>query len=336
MTFDGVYMNAQFWLNGQPLGAHPYGYTGFSFDLTQSARFGGQNVLAVRVDSSGLTSRWYSGSGIYRHVWLVVNQPVHIGQWGVYITTPQVEKGQAMVRVRTTIENEREAGQTFTLKSEVVDAQGKTIGASTNSGLVGTHTSSDLDQQIIVPSPSLWSPDHPVLYRLVSTVTCGGPVVDQTQTPFGIRSISFDTEHGFLLNGVSVKLRGGCVHHDDGPLGSAAYDRAEERRIELLKAAGFNAIRTSHNPPAPGFLDACDRLGMLVMDEAFDCWMDGKNPQDYGKFFTDWWKRNLDSMVQRNRDHPCVILWSIGNEIPEQTGPRAQRGVECWPMRCAP
>jgi beta-galactosidase len=321
ITFDGIYMKAQIWLNGHPLGDHPYGYTSFSYDLTPFIHFGSSNCLVVRVDSSGLNSRWYSGSGIYRHVWLTTTQPLHIGQWGVYVTTPQVDAGQATVRVRTTIDNDRAGDQSFTLKSQVLDPSGKTVATATASGNAQGATASDLDQQLGLAQPRLWSPDTPHLYRLVSTVLVDGQVVDQTQTPFGIRSIAFDAAQGFLLNGQPLKLRGGCVHHDNGPLGSCTYDRAEERRVELLKAAGFNAIRTSHNPPSPAFLDACDRLGMLVMDEAFDCWQEGKNSDDYHLYFADWWKRDLDSMIQRDRNHPSVILWSIGNEIPEQTKP---------------
>jgi beta-galactosidase len=329
VNFEGVYMNAQFWLNGHPLGTHPYGYTSFSCDLTPFLSAGGKNVLSVRVDSTGLNSRWYSGSGLYRHVWLTVTEPVHIGEWGVSVTTSNLDANQSTVHVRTSIHSELPATQAITLKSEILDAQGRTVGTSSASGSIAAQSSTVEDQQIVVSNPRLWSPDDPALYRLVSTVTRDGHILDQTETPFGIRSISFDAKNGFLLNGVETKLRGGCVHHDDGPLGSAAYDRAEERRIELLKAAGFNAIRTSHNPPSPAFLEACDRLGMLIMDEAFDCWMIGKNPQDYGRFFNDWWRRDLDGMIHRDRNHPCVILWSIGNEIPGQTTPEgAARAAE--------
>jgi len=322
VTFDGVYMDSQVWFNGHLLGTHPYGYTGFSFDLTPYARLGGAaNVLAVKVDAGGKTSRWYSGAGIYRHVWLTATNPVHIGPWGVYVTTPRVNPQEATVRVRTEIDGRGE-GQGMSLISRVVDARGRVVAATSADGPFAA-ASGPLDQQMTVLLPHLWSPDTPMLYRLVSTVTVGGRVVDQTQTSFGIRSLSFDAAHGLLLNGRPLKLRGGCVHHDNGPLGSRTYDWAEERRVMLLKANGFNAIRTSHNPPSPAFLDACDRLGVLVMDEAFDCWRYGKNPQDYGRFFDQWWKRDIDSMVLRDRNHPSVALWSIGNEIPEQNGPEA-------------
>ena len=325
VTFDGVYMNASIWFNGHLLGTHPYGYTGFSFDLTPYARFGGANVLAVKADASGRTSRWYSGAGIYRHVWLTETAPTHIAPLGITITTPKVNAAWALVRVRAAIENMPSYKQGSVLTARVLDAHGKTI-AITSSGLSAPAdpilvSENPVELRMSVVQPHLWSPDTPTLYQLVCTITEGGKVVDHTQTPFGIRSIAFDALHGFRLNGQTLKLRGGCVHHDNGPLGSRTYDRAEVRRVQLLKAAGFNAIRTSHNPPSPAFLDACDKLGMIVMDEAFDCWKYGKNPEDYGRFFDQWWKRDIDAMVQRDRNHPSIVLWSIGNEIPEQNGP---------------
>jgi len=319
VTFDGVYMNSQIWFNGHLLGTHPYGYTGFTLDLTPYARFGGAaNVLSVRVDAGGKTSRWYSGAGLYRHVWLTATNPVHIGQWGVYITTPRVSAQAATVHIRTTVDR-RGTGRGMLLISSIVDVHGKALVATVAVGPFAA-AAGPLDQQMTVTRPRLWSPDSPTLYRLVSAITVGGKIIDQTQTTFGIRSLSFDAVRGCLLNGRPLKLRGGCVHHDDGPLGARAFDRAEERRVALLKSAGFNAVRTSHNPPSPAFLDACDRQGLLVMDEAFDCWHYGKNPQDYGRFFNASWKGDIDAMVLRDRSHPSVALWSIGNEIPEQNG----------------
>ncbi len=315
LRFDGVYMDASVWLNGVLLGIHPYGYTSFYFDLTPHLKFGGaKNELLVKVDASGRTSRWYSGAGIYRHVWLTATDPVHIVTWGVYVTTPEVSATEATVRVRTTVANGNDAA----VQVRLLDPEGKFAGSAE-----GT------DASVVVERPRLWSCDTPSLYRAVTTMTVGDRTVDEVTTTFGIRSESLDATHGFLLNGKPLKLRGGCVHHANGCLGSCTFDRAEERRVELLKAAGFNAIRTSHNPPSPAFLDACDRLGMIVMDEAFDCWAHGKNPQDYGRFFHDWWKKDLDSMVLRDRNHPSVMFWSIGNEIPEQrngaeAGPRAK------------
>ena len=327
ITFEGVYMNSGIWFNGQKLGGHPYGYTSFSFDLTPLARFGKQpNVVTVKVDSSGKTSRWYSGSGIYRHVWLTITDPIHIEASGIYIVTTHASAEKAGVRVRTSLQNETGSGQKLSIESRIVGSSqpGKAaIAAAPGELEIAPGGHQDLEQTLTVPHPALWSPDNPALYWLVSTVKSGGTTVDEVRTPFGIRSITVDARRGFLLNGQPLKLRGGCFHHDNGCLGSCAYDRAEERKIELLKAAGYNAIRTSHNPPSPALLAACDRLGMLVMDEAFDCWQIGKNSEDYSRFFKDWWERDLDSMILRDRNHPSVVFWSIGNEIPGQPTPEA-------------
>ncbi len=322
IAFDGVYMNSEVWFNGRRLGQHPYGYTGFHFDLTPYVRYGRErNLLVVKVDASGRTSRWYSGAGIYRHVWLTATGPVHIAHNGLAIATSQVSKETVAVSVRATVENKDNIEHTITVALRLLDPHGKTVATATLQRIVAKGDSLDFDQTLSVVHPELWSIDTPIRYRLVSDVIANSRIVDEINTPFGIRFITIDADHGFRLNGKTIKLRGGCVHHDNGCLGSAAYDRAEERRVAILKASGFNAIRTSHNPPSPAFLDACDRLGVLVMDEAFDCWRYGKNGQDYGRFFVDWWQRDIDAMVLRDRNHPCVVLWSIGNEIPEQTGP---------------
>ncbi len=321
LSFDGVYMNSQVWLNGQRLGEHAYGYTPFGFDITDLVRLGARNVLAVKVDASGLTSRWYSGSGIYRHVWLDASAPLHIAPQGIAVSTPQVSSAQATVQAGITLQNQSGAAQNVRLGSRVLDGAGKIVASSQAVQVLAAGAQSPVSQQMVVASPRLWSPDSPSLYQLVSTVSVGGAVVDEVRIPFGIRTISIDAARGFVLNGSPLKLRGGCVHHDNGPLGSAAYDRAEFRRIEMLKAAGFNAIRTSHNPPSPAFLEACDTLGMLVMDEAFDAWAHGKNPDDYGKYFQANWQSDIRAMVERDRNHPSVVMWSIGNEIPEQASP---------------
>ena len=320
VCFDGVYMNSTVWFNGQELPRHPYGYTSFSYDLTPLMRVGKSNVLAVRADASGQTSRWYSGSGIYRHVRLTSAPPVHLAENGTSITTPQVAAGAATVRVNSAIRSDDTAARKVTLTTRVVDGSGKTVATGRVAQTVAAGAVANLETRINVPNPGLWSPDKPTLYRLISTLSAGAGGTSETSTTFGIRTISFDAARGFLLNGAPLKLRGGCVHHDNGPLGSAAPDRAETRRVELLKAAGFNAIRTSHNPPSPAFLAACDRLGMLVIDEAFDAWNNGKNADDYAKYFALNWRDDVRSMIERDRDHASVIQWSIGNEIPEQTG----------------
>ncbi len=323
IEFDGVYMNSDVWLNGHPLGNHPYGYTSFAYDLTEFLNPPGQeNVLAVRVRNLGKNSRWYSGSGIYRHVVLQVTDPLCVGQWGVSVVTPQVTKKKATVNVVTAVENGRNAGAALTLRLKLRGPTGRTLQTAETNVQVTTGGHVEIPLTFEVKSPPLWSLDAPLLCQAEVEILVGGKVVDSTTTTFGIREIKFSVENGFTLNGVPVKLRGGCMHHDNGPLGSAAIDRAEERRVELMKANGFNAIRTSHNPPSTVFLDACDRLGVLVLDEAFDCWEQGKNPDDYGKYFDAWWQRDLDSMILRDRNHPSVILWSIGNEIPQRATAR--------------
>jgi beta-galactosidase len=326
IEFEGVYMNAAVWLNGEELGSHPYGYTSFYFDLTPHLKPGGTNTLAVRVDNSKhINSRWYSGSGIYRHVWLTVIDPVHFGAWGVFVTTPEVSAEQAQVQVQTVVRNDSDAPQDCSLETRLIDANGRTVGTGRSTVNLAAHAEATTTQAMNVSRPLLWSPETPRLYRAASRVLLDNQTADEVQTPFGIRSIKVSPENGFQLNGRTIKLCAGCVHHDNGCLGAAAFDRAEERRVELLKAAGFNALRTAHNPPSPAFLDACDRLGMLVLDESFDCWEQGKNRNDYHLFFTDWWQRDLDAMVLRDRNHPSVFMWSIGNEIEERGKPEGDR-----------
>jgi len=321
LLFEGVYMNAEVALNEHFLGRHPYGYTSFWVDLTPYLRPGEQNTLHVGVDNAcQLNSRWYSGSGIYRHVRLYVADPVHVGRWGVYVTTPQVTPDEATVRVETTVQNERADGQEVTLRTRIVDPGGAVVGVAEGTAHIAGGVAHTYAQEIAVRAPQLWSPDAPALYAVESEVVVAGQVADTASTTFGIRTLEFSAERGFLLNGEPLLLKGGCVHHDDGVLGAASFDRAEERKVELLKASGYNAVRTAHNPPAPAFLDACDRLGMLVMDEAFDCWRTGKNPYDYHVAFDDWWERDIESMVLRDRNHPSVIMWSIGNEVLERDG----------------
>jgi beta-galactosidase len=319
IRFDGVYMDSDMWLNGHHLGNHPYGYTAFAYDLTKFLNPPGQeNVLAVRVRNEGRNSRWYSGSGICRHVVLEVTDPLRVEPWGVYVTTPQATKQKAAVNVVTTIVNGRNSDTVFTLRVKLLGPSGKTLKTGETNVHAGAGGRVEIPLAFEIKSPPLWSTESPALCQADVQVLAGGKEVDASATTFGIREIKFSVDNGFTLNGVSVKLRGGCLHHDLGPLGSESFDRAEERRVALLKACGYNALRTSHNPPSTVFLDACDRLGVLVLDEAFDCWEAAKNPDDYGKYFDAWWQRDLDSMILRDRNHPSVILWSIGNEINER------------------
>jgi beta-galactosidase len=322
--FEGVYMNSEVFVNGKSLGVWPNGYTSFSYDLTPFFEFGKENTIAVKVDNSQhLNSRWYSGSGIYRHVWLIVTNPVHIAQCGVVITTPVVNSKKADVQIKTFVKNETSTNQNVVVKTLLFDKVSKEVGNGQVKIELPAHGEKEVVQTINVSNPLLWSPETPDLYQAKTQVINNKQVIDNTTNTFGIRSIEFSAEKGFLLNGKTVKLNGGCVHHDNGCLGAAAFDRAEERKIELLKVAGFNAVRTSHNPPSEAFLDACDRLGLLVMDESFDCWKVGKNKSDYSVYFNQWWQRDLEAMIRRDQNHPSIVMWSIGNEIPERKEPQA-------------
>ena len=322
VRFDGVYMDSDIWLNGAHLGKHPYGYTSFQYDLTPQMK-PGRNVLAVRVNVQQPCSRWYSGAGIYRHVWLTITDPVHVALWGTYVTTPEVSDAAAQVRVRTRVQNEGEAGVKATLTTGIVDAGGKKIAEHQAAEQIAAGGSHEFDQALKVATPRRWSIEDPYLYRAVSEVRVGDRLVDRYETPFGIRTIEFTADKGFLLNGKRVQLKGVCNHHDLGCLGAAVHRRGIERQLEILKAMGCNAIRTSHNPPAPELLELCDRMGLVVMDEAFDEWIIPKSGMryGYGRFFDEWSERDLVSMIHRDRNHPSVILWSIGNEIKEQAAP---------------
>jgi beta-galactosidase len=315
--FDGVYMNSDVWINEHHLGNHPYGYTPFYYDLTPYLKTnGGENVLAVRVRNDGKNSRWYSGSGIYRHVWLFIKNAVNIEQWGIYITTPATSSNKALVNIKTTI-NTTGAVTSLKVVTRIVNAKQKTV-AVVETPVSSNARGKEISQNFTVTRPLLWSPESPYLYKAISEISHDDHAIDEVVTSFGIRTLDFSAEKGFLLNGKSIELRGGCMHHDNGPLGAAAIDRAEERRVELLKKYGFNSVRTSHNPPSQQFLDACDRAGIIVLDEAFDHWHREKNPQDYHLYFDTSWKKDIDAMVLRDRNHPSVVFWSIGNEINER------------------
>ena len=322
--FEGVYMNSEVFINGKSLGVHPYGYTAFSYDLTPFLKLNGKNVLFVRVDNSKQkNSRWYSGSGIYRHVKMVVTNPIHVAQWGATVTTPNVSTNKATVVVKTLVKNETGLAQNVSLKTTLWNKNSIKSGDNQLVVQLPANSEKEVEQSIQVDNPLLWTPETPNLYQAEVRIEKNKKTIDDIKTNFGIRSIKFTTENGFQLNGEMVKINGGCVHHDNGCLGAAAFDRAEGRRVEILKSAGFNAIRTSHNPPSEAFLDACDRLGMLVIDEAFDGWKERKNDYDYAMYFDAWWQRDIESMLQRDRNHPSIIMWSTGNEIIERKTPEA-------------
>ncbi|WP_179830205.1 glycoside hydrolase family 2 TIM barrel-domain containing protein [Spirosoma fluviale] len=319
IQFDGVYMESDVWLNGHHLGYRPTGYTSFSYELTPWLLPAGQtNTLVVRVKNSGQNSRWYTGSGIYRHVWLTLTEAVHIAPMGVTVTTPKVSARLAQIVVRTAIDNTKKTTLPIRLITTLIKPNGQPAGADQQVFTVSGNGKVERSQTLTVASPGLWSPETPTLYRAKAVLVAGAKRLDSVTTSFGIRSIELDASRGFVLNGKRLLLKGGSVHHDNGPLGARAFDRAEERKVELLKANGFNAVRTSHNPPSPAFLDACDRLGLLVVEEAFDMWQRPKKPQDYHLFFDQWWRTDLQAMIERDRNHPSVFLWSIGNEINER------------------
>jgi beta-galactosidase len=327
IAFDGVYHQSDVYINGKHLGFHPYGYTGFEYDLTPYLNFGRQNTIAVRVDhSNSPSSRWYSGSGIYRHVWLKITNAVHVATWGTYITTPVVSESSGEIKIATTIKNNSSHNGNLQVINKIISADGKEVVAAKTSTSIQNGKEGIVDQSMHVPNPRLWSIEKPYLYTMETTVRVNGKTTDQYKTSFGIRSLTFDANKGLFLNGKNIKLKGFCIHQDAGSLGTAVPDASYLRRLKILKEYGVNAIRCSHNPPASEFLDMCDSLGFVVIDEAFDKWKAGY----YSKFFDDWWQKDMDAMLLRDRNHPSIILWSIGNETSEQfnaTGVGTARAV---------
>lgn len=321
LRFDGIYANSVVWINGKMAGKNPHGYTAFEFDITDKIIPGKKNLIAVKVMNEGENTRWYSGSGIYRHVWLDILDPVNIPSGGIFVTTPKVEKSSSTVNISTQLTNSSKQNQKLELVNIIHNASGAEIVRNASFQELNAGGNAAFSEQLTINSPEFWSTERPALYTLITEVYRDGKLCDKVVTSFGIRSLQFDAVKGFVLNGNPMKLKGGCVHHDNGPLGAKAYDRAEERKVELLKASGFNAIRCAHNPPSSAFLDACDRLGMLVINEAFDMWETGKHPFDYHLFFKEWWQKDLQSMIVRDRNHPSVMMWSIGNEIPGMNTP---------------
>jgi len=322
LDVDGAMSHATVWLNGHSVGGWPYGYASWRVDLTPFIKPGADNVLAIHLDNPNESSRWYPGAGIYRNVWLVKTAPVHVGHWGVCVTTPKISKDSATVNLQVTVDNNSLADAEVKIATRIfeVDADGQKTGEAVAtvapaSLKISANTNATIAQTTAVANPKLWNLKSPNRYIAVTTVAQNGKVVDTCKTPFGIRTIQFTADNGFLLNGERVRVNGVCNHHDLGALGAAINVRALRRQIELLQEMGCNAIRTSHNPPAPELLDLCDRMGMLVMDEAFDAWKNSKKKNDYGTLFPEWHEKDLRAMVRRDRNHPCVILWSIGNEV---------------------
>ena len=319
IQFDGVYMNSEVWINGHYLGKRPYGYISFVYDLTPYLTKG-TNTIAVRVDNSEQpNSRWYSGSGIYRHVWLNITNALHVAQWGTFVTTPDADSAKATVAIKTRIDNNGIEAGNATLLSTIYDENGQQVASNEIPIAVSAKDSSEFEQSIAVTSPLLWSVDAPHLYTLHSVIRSGKKIIDDFKSTFGIRKLEYSSVNGFMLNGKRVKMNGVCLHHDGGCVGAAVPIKIWETRLKLLKSMGCNAIRTSHNPVAPEFLDLCDKMGFLVMDEAFDAWESGKVKNDYHLYFDEWSQTDVTAQIHRDRNHPSVVLWSAGNEIPDQT-----------------
>lgn len=318
LYFEGIYMESEVWINGQKADYHPYGYTSFRCDITTFLKpVGEKNVVAVKVLNEGKNSRWYAGSGIYRHVWIVTTDKLHLDEWATQIKST-VNGRDARIEVMTEVFNSTDDDIDCEVNVTIMDDKERIVKTFRKTS-VRMGESLPAVVSIGLKNPKLWSVDTPNLYNAVITLVAGGERKDRISVPFGIRTVTFSAERGFELNGVNMLLNGGCVHHDNGFLGAAAIDRAEERKVELLKANGYNAVRCAHNPPSEKFLESCDRLGLLVIDEAFDQWRKPKNADDYHRFFDGWCERDIESMVRRDRNHPSIIMWSIGNEIQERS-----------------
>ncbi len=327
IDFDGIYRNSEVWINGHYLGKRPNGYISFRYELTPYLK-SGINKIAVRVDNSQQpNSRWYSGSGIYRNVWLVTTGKVYVDHWGSFITTPRISDKAADADLKLSLRAQDGSDRQITVSTTILDSAGKEISIETKTIRRGRDTLIKVSQHFHIPDPELWSIDHPYLYRAVTKVSVDGQELDEYVTSFGIRYYSFDSNNGFSLNGKWMKIQGVCDHHDLGCLGAAVNTAALRRQLEILKSMGCNAIRTSHNPPAPELLDLCDRMGFLVMDEAFDMWKKQKTDFDYHLDWDQWHRQDLQDQVLRDRNHPSVFIWSIGNEINEQWFPKDSSGT---------
>jgi beta-galactosidase len=328
VQFEGVMQNSEVWINGFSLGRRPNGYVGFSYDLTRHLNYGGDNVLAVRTDTSAQpASRWYSGAGIYRHVRLVVNEPVHIVENGVFVFTPEVSRLRAVVNIETAVTNQTADASDVSVLTTFLAPDGKIIGSIETGIPIASGGGETVRQQIVLPNPQPWNLEDPKLYRTVSEIRAGGRLVDKQTTTVGIRAAIFDAATGFWLNGKNFKLKGVCLHHDGGAFGAAVPLAVWETRLKTLKTLGVNAIRTAHNPPAPEFLDLCDRLGFLVLEEFFDCWTVAKNPYDYHLDFNAWAKTDERETIWRDRNHPSVIIYSVGNEIHDTPNAALAKGI---------
>lgn len=328
IEFDGIMRNSKIWLNGEYIGGWPYGYTSFALDLTDKINREEQNLIAIRVENQDSSSRWYPGSGIYRNVWLTYTNTVHVAHWGTFITTPEISTELAKVELKTTIKNADKSSANIELRTSIIDGNGIPISTKEKQNIIiETNKEIEIIQNLEIKNPNLWDIDTPNLYKAVTSIFQNSKIVDKYETIFGIRYFHFDPDKGFFLNGKHVKLKGVNLHHDLGPLGAAVNKRATERQLEIMKEMGVNAIRCAHNPPSPEQLDLCDQMGILVIDETFDEWSEAKHavPNSYNLWFDEWAEKDTRALLKRDRNHPSVIMWSIGNEIPDldtKTGKR--------------
>ena len=320
IEFDGIFMNSTVFVNGHKVGFRPYGYSSMSYDITPYLNpQGEENIIAVRCDNSEQpNSRWYAGCGIYRNVRLVNTANVFVDYTGTYITTPEISKERGTIKAQVSISNLRNDASKVTLENKILDAKGRCVAKNSVTKAINAGASADMEMTIEVDNPILWDVDNPYLYNVVSYVMVDGKVVDDYITPFGFRYFEFKADTGFWLNGRNLKLKGVCMHHDLGALGTAVHRRGLERQLDILQSFGVNAIRTSHNPPTPELLDMCDKRGILVMDEAFDMWRRAKTRYDYARYFDEWHQKDLIDFIKRDRNHPSIVMWSVGNEILEQ------------------
>lgn len=320
VEFDGVYRNSEVWINGHYLGKRPYGYISFAYNLTDHLKYGEEkNTMTVKVDNSEQpNSRWYSGSGIYRNVRLVATNKLHVAHWGTYVTTPEVSKEKALVNLEVTLQNSTNSNKTFKIVSSILNAEMLEVAQVSSEGTINSNLSKSINQTVQVLNPTLWDTENPYLYKIKTKVYEDSKLVDNYETPLGFRYFNFDAETGFYLNGKPTKIHGVCLHHDNGALGAVANYHAIKRKLQIMKDMGANAIRVSHNPSSQELLQLCDEMGFIVQVEAFDVWKKKKVKADYNLHWDEWHQKDLQDFVKRDRNHPSVMMWSIGNEIREQ------------------
>ena len=317
--FDGAMYNAKIWLNGVLIGHRPNGYIGFSVDLSEHLNYGGENLIAVQLTPEDLSSRWYPGAGIYRNTWLEINNPVHVAKWGTFITTPTITDELANINIQTEIENTTSTNKTITIQTQIFSKENQELSTVSETLSVKKNEISIVNQSTEIVNPKLWGLQSPYLYRAETKLFEKGNLIDTYNTTFGVRTIKYGSDFGFKLNDKPTKFQGVCLHHDLGPLGTAVNKRATERQLEIMQDMGVNAIRTSHNPPSPEQVELCDQMGLMIQIEAFDMWEKPKVENGYSKFFNQWHQQDLRDMIRAFRNSPSVVMWSIGNEILEQS-----------------